>query len=680
MFKGRKIKKLLEQYAEAGTNGDDSKIISELKQLGKPALQDVIEAFQRRALDPDKAQYLLEKITDDSNMDDILPLIGGSNSELRRVAKEMVHNRWKTASIPLLIDYIESSDLYLRTNAVDLLTRFKVSSCVPTLVSKFNGAAPDFKNNILKILTVMDDQSAKKLMLSALNDDEWQVRLEAVKSIGKMQDPGCIDPLIEMLEEKDHKLRGVVVDALGAIGNKRAAPSLVNLLKDEDMIIRQKTAEYLIEIADATIVPDIIDLMRDKDVNVRRSAVEVLNNLKDPRTSVALMEAIKDSDWWVRQIATESLTKLKGDNIVKGFIAMIKDEDESMRRCAVEFFNEVPNKLAYEPLLELLSDEDWWVREKAITALGRLKDKRAIVPLLGMIDDGEVSAAVPGALADIGGPEGIQQLKELLFNDSKRFRIETIKALGRLKAEDAVPDLKECLTDPDQDIRNEAVDCLKGITGKVFKVTTKSKPDQEPNMSAKKGGFPEGTLLTEAILVLDLCNSTDIAARYGDHITLKLMQILTDTIKPIAQQEKVQLMKNTGDGFLITFPKVDNSVRFAWQTLDKIGRYNKKVDDISRINLRFAINLGETKVVGDGDRMGVAINMAFRVEGLNPDNSIPIDNAIPKEEVPLENRIFVTESVEKEVENMKGFNTRMVGLFELKGITGLHKIYHLSMS
>jgi HEAT repeat protein/class 3 adenylate cyclase len=678
LFEVRKIKKLLVKYAEAETEKDELQIISELEQFGKSAVRYTIEAFQKRKLIAEKAQFLLEKLCDNSCVEDIVPLIGESFDEVRRVAKEMIIKRWRKASLPRLIECLKSPEFYSRTNATELLTIFKDQSCVPVLVSIFNNADPEMRKNIIRILSETGGQTAKMLLISALNDESYQVCLYAVKGLGKMKAPESVDPLIERLTEDDSQMKRLAIDALGAIGDKRAARSMIELLKDDDLLIRQRATDNIIEIADSDIVPDIINLMRDNDVNVRRCAIEVLNNLKDPRTSGALMKAMKDSDWWVRQIATDSLTELKGDRIAKSFIAMTRDPDENLRRCAVEFFNKVTDKSALEPLIELLKDQDWWVREKAVTALGKLKDKRAIAPLANMIDDKEVKLAVPAALAEIGGSEVLEPLKKFLLDDLKRARIEAIKAFGKLKAMDAVSDLKECLHDTDEDVRTEAVSTLKELTGKVFKATERRMPGQVSHVPVPRQSPAEGAILTEAILVLDLCNSTAIATRYGDNFALKLMKILTDKVKPIAQGEGYQFMKNTGDGFLITFPKVSNSVRFALNVLKEINEYNAKIDKTGKIDVRFGINVGETKIDKKGDRLGVAINMTFRIEGVKPEGLIPIENGMAKEDMPLDNRILISENVEKEIANMKGIKIRLVGLFELKGITGLHRVYELT--
>ena len=154
----------------------------------------------------------------------------------------------------------------------------------------------------------------------------------------------------------------------------------------------------------------------------------------------------------------------------------------------------------------------------------------------------------------------------------------------------------------------------------------------------------------------------------------KILKKLSDTLLPIAKKEQSRFVKRTGRGFLATFPRVINAVRFSLNLLNKVSAYNAKAGSDDRINLRFAVNMGETRADKQNNRLGTAVNMAVRVEGLKPEQLIPIDNGMAAEEMPIENRILITERVEQELRRVNGIRIRPVGLFELKGITGLHKI------
>ncbi|MBF0319409.1 MAG: HEAT repeat domain-containing protein [Nitrospirae bacterium] len=680
MFEGSKIKKLIAQLNEAKTESAQTQAATELLTYGRSAYTRVIDAFRNRKLHQPRAKLILFKLCDASYLQDVLQLIGEPYEEIRRTAKELILKVYRESAAQPLLDYLKSPDSNYRMAAADLLCTLKSHACVPKLTTMFSESDSELKKHIIRILGETGGPGVSRLLVTALADNSLSLRIQAVRALAVLKDPESVTPLTQLLTEEDTLLKRALLDALAAIADKRAAPMVLNLLKDIDLVIRQKATECVIQLADATIVPDVIKLMRDKDVNVRRCAVDVLNNLRDPATADTLVNAMKDSDWWVRQIATDALAEVKGENIVKFFIAMLKDSsDVNIRRCAVEFFNKVADATALAPLIGALKDADWWVREKAVTALGALKDKRAIAALSGVLGDSEIKWVIPSALASIGGPEVVQPLLSLLSDNEKRVRVGAIKAIGKLKNPETVSQLKEMLEDKEDEVRQEAVNALKDITGRVFKPgdgKNQQQQQQEPALKTMMGYvLPEGSIQTEAILVLDLCNSTGIANKYGDQFALNLTKKLTDTARPIATKEGCRFIKSTGDGFLITFPKVPNAVRFSFTLMKEIAVHNKTVDESAEIQLRFAINQGETRIDAKGDRLGVATNMTFRVEGVKGENLISLEGGMKKEELPLVNRVLVTENAVEEAAKMEGIKTRLVGLFELKGISGLHRIY-----
>lgn len=677
LFKHRKIKKLLSQFVLADSENQKTELISQMSQEGKTAFSCIVEAFQNKTLDPIKGKILLEKLYDDSLIDNLLALIGDTNDLVRGAAKKVVLKNITKEVLQKLVDNLQSSNIYMKTSSAELLCGKKSLSCVLDLVSLYNKSGINIKLSIISILGETGGDISIKHLINALRNKEWRIRVRAVRSLGKMKIPKSVEPLIEILSEKDPQLKKSALDALMEIGDKRAAAPILNLLKDEDMIIRQKAVDCINQLGDAQIIPQVLQLMRDPDTNTRRCAVEIINKMKDPKTGEGLVKAMKDSDWWVRNIAIDALAIIKGENTINILIAMLNDSDENIRRSAVEFFNKVSDASAVGPLIGLLQDKDWWVREKAVTALGRLKDPRAIKPLIGLSGDEEIKHIIPGALAKIGGKEVISPILDFLRDSQKQVRIEAIIALTNFKGSEIVSGLKEALLDSEEDVKSEASKALKKITGKIFKGKER-KPAEGPSPRREVGAkAPEGSILTEAIVVVDLCNSTSIADKYGNQFALNLTKVLTDATYILVKQENAQFIKSTGDGFLITFPKIENAVQFALHLRRDIKKHNKTVEGSNIIELRFAINFGETRIDAKEDRLGVATNMTFRVEGVKKEDLIEIDDGIKKDEMPGTNRILITENVVEDAEKMEGLKGNLLGLFELKGLSGLHRIYEL---
>ncbi len=65
------------------------------------------------------------------------------------------------------------------------------------------------------------------------------------------------------------------------------------------------------------------------------------------------------------------------------------------------------------------------------------------------------------------------------------------------------------------------------------------------------------------------------------------------------------------------------------------------------------------------------------MEGLKGDDLVIVKDGISREEFTLIDRIFITEALYNDVLKKGNYNIRYLGLFELRNITGMHKIYQV---
>ena len=86
-------------------------------------------------------------------------------------------------------------------------------------------------------------------------------------------------------------------------------------------------------------------------------------------------------------------------------------------------------------------------RYYAAHLLGDLKDPRAIPILVPLLKDLEVNYIVPWSLGQIGDRSAIQPLIATLSDQSPSMRVLAIYALVELKANEALPRLRELLSD-----------------------------------------------------------------------------------------------------------------------------------------------------------------------------------------------------------------------------------------
>ncbi len=685
MFESYKIRKLITQIISR--QGDDnSSFIRTLRTFGPDGLEALIEAFVgNKILFADMEKYL-NTFYDRKYLELFIELLGNPKEPIRNTAREIIFNRGGVTVLQVLIDNLKKATSQQRRGLAQLISRLGSPAIMDKIVPMIHESEREVVKVGLNILAEIGGPIAASHMLGLVKSDDWWVRKRVVEALSKIKDPASVDPLLEQLAiEKDPKIKITLIQTLGEIGNAKAAHKILPHLIDDDMIVRQMVVEAMEKTADANIVPNLIELMKEADVNVRRSGAEILDKIKDPSTAEMLIKCLKDNDWWVREIATDALSDLSGMDINQKVLKLCSSPDENVRRAAVEFFNRIKYPPAFDALVERLKDSDWWVREKAIQALGKMSDERALDPILELMGDADVRWAVPTALAQIGGDRATVYLGEMLGDPERSLRLSALKGLGKLRSKESLPLIKASVMDSDPEIRDIALEIIKKITGHAVKANQIIAEQERDKWTGGSTVFsvavPSNTkILSEAILVLDLANSTEIGAKFGDEFAFKLTNRLIEETKPLATRHMVRFTKSTGDGYLMTFSGVKNALLFAQDILKAVSKTNKEVPPEEKIDLRLAVNLGETRVDNKGDRLGTAVNMTFRIEGLKGKDIIPDEGGMKPEELPLVNRILITEQVNQEAEKLKEFTSRKVGFFDLKGISGRHRIFQLMVN
>ena len=180
---------------------------------------------------------------------------------------------------------------------------------------------------------------------------------------------------------------------------------------------------------------------------------------------------------------------------------------------------------------------------------------------------------------------------------------------------------------------------------------------------------------TEAILVIDMVGSSQIAQAMGDRMAGKIKNILLEKLNDNLKKYPAEFLKNTGDGFMVIFSGVRNAIKLAMDLLSDL-----RADDSNRgIHVRMGMHYGETSILSDGDRRGLAVDMAFRVESVKVDTMHQTVVGIKKNMLPRVDRIFITEVVHRMIASDSTIKTRCIGYFDLKGFTGRHKIFEIIM-
>jgi len=118
-----------------------------------------------------------------------------------------------------------------------------------------------------------------------------------------------------------------------------------------------------------------------------------------------------------------------------------------------------------------------------------------------------------------------------------------------------------------------------------------------------------------AILAADVVGYTALMGADEAGTLRRLMELRHDILEPLITEYHGRIVKLMGDGLLVEFASVVDSVdcAVAWQ--DNVGVHEAEGDEDKRFRFRIGINLGDVIVEGD-DIHGDGVNIAARLEGL----------------------------------------------------------------
>ena len=128
-----------------------------------------------------------------------------------------------------------------------------------------------------------------------------------------------------------------------------------------------------------------------------------------------------------------------------------------------------------------------------------------------------------------------------------------------------------------------------------------------------------------AILAADVAGYSRLmgADEVGTARTLREHREVTDAL---VAKHGGRLVKTTGDGVLLEFPSVVDTVEYAVAVQEVMARRNEGTPRDQRMQFRIGINLGDILIEGD-DILGDGVNVAARLEGIAEPGGICISSS-----------------------------------------------------
>jgi TolB-like protein len=130
-----------------------------------------------------------------------------------------------------------------------------------------------------------------------------------------------------------------------------------------------------------------------------------------------------------------------------------------------------------------------------------------------------------------------------------------------------------------------------------------------------------------AILVSDVVGYSRLTGADEDRILARLRALRSDLIDPTIAVHHGRVVKRTGDGAIVEFRSVVDTVRCAVEIQNGLAERNAGLPPEKRIEFRVGIHVGDVVEESDGDLMGEGVNIAARLEGICEPSGIVLSGA-----------------------------------------------------
>jgi len=118
-----------------------------------------------------------------------------------------------------------------------------------------------------------------------------------------------------------------------------------------------------------------------------------------------------------------------------------------------------------------------------------------------------------------------------------------------------------------------------------------------------------------AILAADVVGYTRLMGQDEAGTLRRMTELREEVLHPLIAEHRGRIVKLMGDGLLVVFASVVDSVACALAWQKKVTKHEADGDKDTRLQFRIGINLGDVIVEGD-DIHGDGVNIAARLEGL----------------------------------------------------------------
>ncbi|MBN1294644.1 MAG: HEAT repeat domain-containing protein [Candidatus Latescibacteria bacterium] len=237
-------------------------------------------------------------------------------------------------------------------------------------------------------------------LIQDLRSNSSRERTKAgVTLMGRHGDHETVQKLIDLLDDKDERVVFIAIQILGSLADTSAIKPLGDMLDHPDPDFRARACYSLGSIGHESAIHYLVKALDDPDSGVRHDAVTGLGYMPHSyvrETAGYIYKMFRDEADSVRAAAIHSLynyRNVKNSGITSADMAItLNDKSDLVRYVSVQALGGgfADTTTAGDFLIEMLKDENKYVRIETIISLQKLKYEKAVPSLKEMYDTATV--------------------------------------------------------------------------------------------------------------------------------------------------------------------------------------------------------------------------------------------------------------------------------------------------
>jgi HEAT repeat protein len=356
-----------------------------------------------------------------------------------------------------LIDKLKSGTVTEKLEALDTL-RASISDVVHNLISLIHSAEDKYIGWTLEGYDYERGEGQKTgfvLIESTIKEDCWYVF--AATHLLIEHGKSSIDVVLKSLTHENPNIRAWAAFVLGDIGNKSAIPHLLNRLNVTNQTELWRICEALGKLGAVDAVPRLIELLADDEAGVDSVAATALGQIGDTRALEPLIEQFIKHKPSVYSIS--AALHHFGEKAVIPLTGVLFDNNaKTVHDLALMELGMIGDKRATDPIMRYLaSAEDTGGKRAAITALGRLKAEQAVPIIAEFFEaatDFDTRISSSMALAEISNHQAFAVLVRELENGSPENQHDAALAFGNMESVENIEPLLNALKNGSANVRS----------------------------------------------------------------------------------------------------------------------------------------------------------------------------------------------------------------------------------